>query len=85
VRKREACKIRLTQKRAVPELLLEYGMQNATGKAVPMSVAEKPNREGEKLDTTPFPCARLVGSLLISAIAPARHHPDGGSSFALRE
>jgi hypothetical protein len=64
VREREACKIRLRQNRAVRELLLEYVMQNAKGRAVPMSVAEKPTPEGEKLDMTRFPYARLVGSLL---------------------
>jgi hypothetical protein len=64
VREREACKIRLTQKRAVRELLLEYGMQNAKVRAVSMNVAEKPTREGEKLDTIRFPYVWLVGSLL---------------------
>jgi phosphopantetheinyl transferase (holo-ACP synthase) len=56
--------VKLTQKRVVQKLLQKYEMTEAKGRATPMSAAEKPTREGERLDTDDFSYARLVGSLL---------------------
>jgi hypothetical protein len=82
---REACKIRLTQKRAVRELLLEYGVQNAKGRAVLMSVAEKPTREGET-GHDPFSLRTASRKPTLSQqLHTARYHSGGWSLFAFHE
>jgi hypothetical protein len=57
----------LTQKRNIKDLLTEYKMEQAKPRATPLGFSEKPTREGEKLDVSAFPYARLVGSLLYIA------------------
>jgi hypothetical protein len=86
VREREACKFRLTQKRAVQELLLEYRMENAKGKTVSMSVAEKSTREGREAGHDSL-SLRSVGwePTLSQKLHTARYHSGGGSPFALHE
>ncbi|GAQ79929.1 hypothetical protein KFL_000420010 [Klebsormidium nitens] len=59
--------LKLTQKRSIKDLLAEHGMADAKARATPMSPAEKPTREGEKLDVSAFPYSRLIGSLLYIA------------------
>jgi hypothetical protein len=87
VRKREACKVRLTRKRAVRGFLLEYEMQAAKVRAVLMSVAKKPTQEGEKLDMIDSFYLRTASRepTLSQQLHTARHHSGGGSSFALHE
>jgi hypothetical protein len=42
-------------------------MEQAKPRATPLGVSEEPTQEGEKLDVSAFPYARLVGSLLYIA------------------
>jgi hypothetical protein len=57
----------LTQKRAVTNLLEEFGMETARPRRVPMLPGEKVQNEGELLNTQECPYAKLVGSLLYLA------------------
>jgi hypothetical protein len=59
--------ITLSQKRATQDLIQEFNMQTAKPRPTPLSIAEKPTREGEALDTSTFPYASLVGGLLYIA------------------
>jgi hypothetical protein len=59
--------LKLSQRRAIKDLLIEYGMAEAKARATPMSPAEKPTREGERLDVSTFPYPSLIGSLLYIA------------------
>jgi hypothetical protein len=65
-RDRSAKRLTLT-KRAVLDLLEEFGMESARPRRVPMSPGEKVQKEGKLLNTEECPYAKLVGSLLYLA------------------
>jgi hypothetical protein len=50
-RDRSAKRLKLTQKRAISDLLEEFGMESARPRRVPMSPGEKVQKEGELLNT----------------------------------
>jgi hypothetical protein len=57
--------IKIAQKLAITDLVHKFGLKDAKGRGVPMSVATKLTRDEENpLDTTKFPYSELVGSLL---------------------
>jgi hypothetical protein len=61
---RSARKLKLTQKKAIRELLEEFKMTSAKPRAVPMGTGEKPTREGESIEKEKFSYSTVVGSLL---------------------
>jgi hypothetical protein len=66
-RDRSAKRLKLTQKRAVINLLEEFGMESARPRRVAMTPGEKVQKEGELLNTEECSYAKLVESLLYLA------------------
>jgi hypothetical protein len=67
-RKRDEGTVKLSQKKLTGEILSRFGMQEAKGKSVPLSQAEKLTRNGEPLNTEEHPYRELVGSLLYLSV-----------------
>ena len=67
-RKRDEGTIKLSQKKLTGEILTRFGMNEAKGRSVPLSQAEKLTRDGEPLDTGEHPYRELVGSLLYLSV-----------------
>jgi hypothetical protein len=60
--------LKLTQQGYTKEILANFGMTDAKTRAVPTNTGTKLSKEGEALDTTKYPYATLVGSLLYLSI-----------------
>ena len=67
-RDREARTLKLTQKKVTGELVGRYGLASARARSVPLGTGDKLTKEGEALDTTVFPYAECVGSLLYRSV-----------------
>ena len=67
-RDREARTLKLTQKKLTGELIGRYGLASARARSVPLGTGDKLTKEGEALDTTVFPYAECVGSLLYLSV-----------------
>ena len=63
-RNREARTLKLTQKKLTGELVGRCGLASARARSVRLGTRDKLTKEDEALDTTVFPYAEFVGSLL---------------------
>jgi hypothetical protein len=82
-RDRAANTIKLTQERMIKDILLEYDMDNAAPKSVPLSPGTILTKEsGSPLDTEAYPYSSLIGSLLYISITtrPDISHAVGALS-----
>lgn len=67
-RDRASRQITLAQPRMTADLLAQYGMTGAKGTRTPLSTGVKLHKAGEALDTSQYPYAALVGSLMYLAV-----------------
>lgn len=69
VHDRDSRTIMLDQTSAIKKLLVDYGMDDAKGKAVPMEPGLKLSQEGEPMDAAGTPYANLIDSLMYLAVS----------------
>jgi hypothetical protein len=61
--------LKIDQERMVKEIVAKYGQEDARTRSTPLSTSTKLAKdEGERLDTTRYPYAQLVGSLMYLAV-----------------
>jgi transposase InsO family protein len=67
-RDRSSKELKLTQHRAAVNLASKYGLHDANGRCVPVSVGTQLSGEGAVLDTSVYGYSELVGSLLYLSV-----------------